>query len=78
MDVYFVSVASEAEGSEVDQWVAANDSRAIEFITIDEGWVAVHGRRNQFVEVTGTATRQGALAHDLDLALAMMREKRDA
>lgn len=78
VDVYFVSVASQAVRSEVEQWVAANDSHEIEFITVEERWVAVRGRRNQFGEVTGTATRQGApLAHDLDLALAMMREKWD-
>jgi hypothetical protein len=76
VDVYFVSVASRAVRSEVDRWVAANDSGEIEFITVDERWVAVHGHRNQFVEVAGTATRQGApLAHDLDLALAMTREE---
>jgi hypothetical protein len=78
VEVYFDAVVSQAERSEVERWVAANDSGEVEFIAIDDLWVGVYGRKSQFVGVTGTAPRHGSLADDLDAALGVMCAKRDA
>lgn len=73
MDVYFDTLATAAERSEVEEWSSTHDSSDIEYISIEKPAVLVHGSRGHFVAVTGTARRHGKLSGELTAALAVMR-----
>jgi hypothetical protein len=76
MDVYFDTLATEAERSEVEQWGTTHESSDIEYISIEKPTVLVHGCTGRFVAVTGTASRRGKLTGELTAALAVMRRAR--
>jgi hypothetical protein len=78
MDVYFDTPATEAERSEVEQWRTTNEAADIEYVSIEQPSVVVHGNTGHFVAITGTVRRHGKLAGELDNALALMRETRCA
>ena len=73
MEVHYDAVVSPADQSEVERWISANDLDEIDYITIGETIVSVHGSIDDFSGVTGTAPRQGDLVTDLDAARDGMR-----
>jgi hypothetical protein len=73
MDVYYDTIVSPADRDVVEHWISANDSDDIDYITIDEGIVSVHGNVDDFSGVTGTAPRHGDLSTELDAARDGMR-----
>lgn len=77
MDIYFDTLASATERSEVQQWCTTTDCTDIEYISIGKPAVFVHGSNTHFVAVTGRAARHGKLAGELTDALAIMRRARD-
>ena len=76
MDIYFDTLATGAERSEVAQWCSSNESTDIEYVSIEKPTVLVHGCKAHFVAVTGTARRNGKLDGELTAALAVMRKAR--
>jgi hypothetical protein len=76
MDIYFDTLATKAERSEVAQWCSTNESSDIEYVSIEKPTVLVHGCKSHFVAVTGTAPRNGKLGGELTTALAVMRKAR--
>ena len=73
MDIYFDTLASPEERSEVELWRTTHDSTDIEYISIEKPAVLVHGCKGRFVAVTGKARRHGKLTGELTAALARMR-----
>jgi hypothetical protein len=73
MDVYYDTIVSSADREVVERWISENTSDDIDYITIDEGIVSVHGSVDDFSGVTGTAPRQGDLGAELDAARDGMR-----
>ena len=73
MDVYYDAIVSPADRDVVERWISENNSDDIDYITIDEGIVSVHGNIDDFSGVTGTAPRQGDLGAELDAARDGMR-----
>jgi hypothetical protein len=73
MDVRYDTVVSPADRSEVEHWITANNSADIEYITIDENIVSVHGYVDAVSGVTGTTERRGDLATELTAARDGMR-----
>jgi hypothetical protein len=68
MDVHYDTVVSLADRSEIERWISANDSDEIDYITIGETIVSVHGSIDEVSGVTGTAPRQGDVFVELDVA----------
>jgi hypothetical protein len=73
MDVYYDAIMSSAEREVVERWISENNSDDINYITIEEGVVSVHGNVDDFSGVTGTAPRHGDLSAELDTARDGMR-----
>jgi hypothetical protein len=73
MDVRYDTVVSPADRSEVERWISANGCDDIEYITIDENIVSVHGNVDAVSGVTGTTERRGDLATELTAARDGMR-----
>jgi hypothetical protein len=73
MDVYYDAIVSAADRDVVQRWISENASDDIDYITINEGIVSVHGNVDEFSGVTGTAPRQGDLGAELDAARDGMR-----
>jgi anti-sigma factor RsiW len=73
MDVYYDTIVSPSDRDVVERWISENNSDDIDYITIDEGIVSVHGNIDDFSGVTGTAPRQGDLGAELDAARDGMR-----
>ena len=65
--------APQAERAAVDAWLVATDCTGVTVITVEELAVVVHGTRNHFGTVSGTALRHGDLFAELLAALANMR-----
>ena len=73
MGIYFDTVATATERSEVEQWCATHNDTDIEYVSIDKPAVFVHGSKGCFEAVTGRVGRNGKLAGELTAALAVMR-----
>jgi hypothetical protein len=73
MDVYYDTIVSPADREVVERWISENNSGDIDYITIDESIVSVHGNIDEFSGVTGTAPRHGDLGAELDAARDGMR-----
>ncbi len=76
IDIYFDTFASTAEHAEVDQWCAAHDGVGIEYVSIDQAAVFVHGCTRRFEAIAGRVGRHGTLADDLSAALVVMQRAR--
>lgn len=74
MDIYFDTPATETERSEVEQWCATQDATDVEYVSIDQPAVFVHGCKGDFEAVIGRVGRHGKLAGELTAALAVMRD----
>jgi hypothetical protein len=73
MDVHYDTVVAQTDRSEVERWISANESADIEYITIDDNIVSVHGSVDAFSGVTGTTERRGDLTKELTAARDGMR-----
>jgi hypothetical protein len=73
MDVYYDTAMSPAEREVVERWINEINSDDIDYITIEDSIVSVHGRVDDLSGVTGTAPRRGDLGADLDAARNGMR-----
>jgi hypothetical protein len=65
--------ATQAERAAVDAWLVATDCTGVTDITIEDLAVVVHGTRNHYGTISGTALRNGDLFAELLAALASMR-----
>jgi hypothetical protein len=75
VDVYFER-ASDVDRSDVKRWCAELEDAGIHSVRIGHFAVLVHGQRDQFDTVTGTAVRHGNLVSELNAALGDLRRAR--
>jgi hypothetical protein len=73
VDVHCDSAVTAGQRDEIDRWVGAQDSDAIDTVVVGARVIAVHGTING-LGVTGTSFRRGSLSIELAEALTSMRK----